>query len=285
MAALQYLLTGKGPDSIKDYFFPKTGRKNDDDSDERLQLPNYWSDHWKLATEPGKTAENKIHPLWKMLWEVGHNRDYFGTRIRDPNAPAWDQALEVGAYMAHKFVPITVGNMQKGIHRNESTAQQVGHFSGVNNAPAGVARSEFQNFVMQGGSKGWGNYTRTPEEAQRRQTARSASAAIRRGDEPDFRDLAPKEIANARKDAKQPVPAQLFKRLSDPDKLHAYDLATPDERVRYGLDAAMRRLNLDRSTPFKNLPAEEQTRLRERVQTIRSSGGKGGKGGSMFDKQ
>ena len=281
MAALQYLLTGKGPDGVKDYFFPKTGRKNDDDSDERLQLPNYWVDHYKLSTEPARTAENKIHPLWKMLWEVGHNRDYFGTQIRDPNAPAWDQALEVGAYMAHKFVPITIGNMQKGVQHSESTSQQVGHFFGINNAPAGIARSEFQNFVMQGGNKGWGNYTRTPEEAQHRQTARSASAAIRRGDEPDFGDLAPKEIANVRKDAKQPAPAILFKRLSDPDKLHAYDMATPAERERYGLDAAMQRLNLDRSTPFKNLPAAEQAKLRQRLQTIR---GGGTSSGNVFDR-
>jgi len=285
MAALQYLLTGKGPDSIKDYFFPKTGRKNDDDSDERLQLPNYWVDHYKLTTEPARTAENKIHPLWKMLWEIGHNKDYFGTQIRDPNAPAWDQALEVGAYMAHKFVPITVGNMQKGVQRSESTPQQVGHFFGVNNAPAGVARSEFQNFVMQGGSKGWGSYTRTPDEAQRRQTARSASAAIRRGDEPDFGDLAPKDIASARKDAKQLVPALLFKRLSDPDKLHAYDMATPAEREHYGLDAAMRRLNLDRSTPFKNLPATEQAQLRQRLQIIRKTPGQAGNVFEQFDSQ
>jgi len=281
MAALQYLLTGKGPESIKDYFFPKTGRKNDDDSDERLQLPNYWVDHYKLTTEPARTAENKIHPLWKMLWEIGHNKDYFGTQIRNPNAPAWDQALEVGAYMAHKFVPITVGNMQKGVQHNESTAQQVGHFFGINSAPAGVARSEFQNFVMQGGSKGWGEHTRTSEEAQRRQTARSASAAMRRGDEPDFGGLAPKDIANARKDSKQQVPALLFKRLSDPDKLRAYDLATPDERARYGLDAAMRRLNLDRSTPFKSLPAAEQAQLRQRLQAIRRGDGQAG---NVFDQ-
>ncbi|MFT3789680.1 MAG: hypothetical protein QM741_01095 [Rudaea sp.] len=52
MAALHYLLTGQGPSSLKDYFFPKTGRKNDDDSDERLQLPNYWVDHHVHAVPP-----------------------------------------------------------------------------------------------------------------------------------------------------------------------------------------------------------------------------------------
>jgi len=269
MAALQYLLTGQGPAQIKDLFFPKTGRKNDDDSDERLQLPNYWVDHYKLSTEPAQTAENKIHPLWKMLWEVGHNKDYFGTRIRDPEAPALEQAQEVGKYLVSKFVPITFANMQKGQQRHETPAQQVGHFFGVNTAPARVARSDFQNFVAQGGTRGWGNYTKTPEEAQLRQQVHAASAAIRRSEEPDFGSLAPADQLKARKDAKLPVPAMLFKSLSDVDKLRAYDLATPDERERYGLHGVISRMHIERSAPFKRLSPTEQEKVRQRLQSIR----------------
>lgn len=280
MAALQYLLTGKGPDGIKDYFFPKTGRKNDDDSDERLQLPNYWVDHYKLTTEPVHTGENKIHPLWKMLWELGHNKDYFGTQIRNPDAPTLEQAKQVGEYMVSKFVPITVGNIRKGMARDESTAQHVGHFFGINNAPVGVARSTFQNFVMQGGTKGWGDYTKTQDEAERRQDVRAAAAAIRRGDEPDLDSLAPDERAKARKDAQQPVPALLFKKLSDIDKLRAWDIATPEERERYGLRTTVGRMHLERSAPFKRLPPDQQTKYRQQLQSIRG----GGQGGNVFDQ-
>jgi len=270
MAALQYMLTGQGPTQLKDLFFPKTGRKNDDDSDERLQLPNYWVDHYKLATEPGQTAENKIHPLWKMLWEVGHNKDYFGTRIRDPNAPALEQAQEVGKYLASKFVPITFGNMQKGAQRNETTARQAGHFFGINAAPARVARSDFQNFVTQGGTRGWGDYVKTPEDAQRRQQMHAASAAIRRGEQPDFANLAPADQIKARKDAKLPVPVMLFKSLSDTDKLHAYEMATPDERQQYRLHGVISRMNIEKSAPFKRLAPADQAKVRQRLQSIRS---------------
>lgn len=270
MAALQYLLTGKGPDEIKDYFFPRTGRKNDDDSDERLQLPNYWVDHYKLTTEPTRTAENKIHPLWKMLWELGHNKDYFGTQIRNPDTPALEQIKQIGEYIASRFVPITVGNIRKGMARDESTAQHVGHFFGINTAPLGVARSTFQNFVMQGGTKGWGDYTKTQDESARRQDVRTAAAAIRRGDQPILDSLAPDERAKARKDAQQPVPALLFKKLSDIDKLRAWDLATPEERERYGLRATIGRMHLERSAPFKRLPSEQQAKYRQQLQSIRS---------------
>jgi hypothetical protein len=270
MAALQYLLTGQGPTQTKDYFFPNTGRRNDDDSDERLQLPNYWVDHYKLVTEPAQTAEYKIHPLWKMAWEIGHNKDFFGTQIRRPDAPALEQAKEVAEYVASKFVPITFGNIRKGMQRNETTAQHVGHFFGINTAPARVARTPFQNFVFQGGTRGWGDYTKTPEEAQRKQTQRAASSAIRRGEEPDFGGLAPADQVKARKDAKQPMPALLFKRLSDTDKIKAYDLATPDERQRYGLHGVIERMHIERSAPFKRLSPAEQAQVRERLQAIRS---------------
>jgi hypothetical protein len=269
MALLQYLLTGQWPQQTKDYFFPKTGRKNDDDSDERLQFPNYWVDHYKMATEPTRTMENKIHPFWKMVWELGHNKDYFGTQIHNPDDSAKEQVKEVAEYIASKFVPISFGNFTKGQEHKDSALMQVGHFFGINNPPISVTRSPFQAFVLGGGSKGWPDFAKTPEDAHRKQLMHAASAALRRGDEPDYGDLDNDDIGNAQADSEVPLPELLFKKLSYVDRFKGYDMATPDERNYYELrDMFPDDKHLRKSVPFRRLPAAEQQRLRQRLQEI-----------------
>ncbi|MFT3792729.1 MAG: hypothetical protein QM741_17045 [Rudaea sp.] len=186
------------------------------------------------------------------------------------DAPVMEQAKEVAEYIASKFVPISVGNFTKGQQHHESALQQVGHFFGINSAPATVVRSAFQDYVMSGGAKGWGDFTKTPEEAHRKQVMRAASAALRRGDEPDYSGLTDDDIEKAQQDSDHPVPQLLFRYLTNPDKIKAYELATPAERQRYQLHDAIENMDLEKSAPFKRLVPAEQDKLRKQLKAIRS---------------
>lgn len=240
-AVTQYLLTGEGPQEVKDYFFPKTGRKNDDGSDERLQYPSYWMDHYKLATHPLQTAMHKIHPSIGMMMEAIANQDYYGVRIRDEDAPWYKQAAQVGEYVAKGFLPYSVTGHDK--LKDASTGRKVANFFGVTAAPASVSRTKFQAFVAEKAYAAMPKGSRTQEQADKSQRMHDAEAAMRRGETPDWGDLNNRDQRNALKAAKDEVPAIRFRRLGLQDKLRAYDMATPDEREQYHLRAIIMRSN------------------------------------------
>ena len=62
-AMYQYMMTGKGPEEWRDYFFPKDGTKNTDGTDHRVSLPSYMKDAFSYAKDPLKTLTDKTSPF------------------------------------------------------------------------------------------------------------------------------------------------------------------------------------------------------------------------------
>lgn len=265
-AATQYLLTGEGPQEIKDYFFPKTGNKNDDGSDERLQWPSYWSDHYKLGTHPLQTAMHKVNPSIGMLMEALSNQDYYGTEIRNPDDAWYKQAAEVGEYLAKGFIPYSITGADKLRDAKTSTARQVANFFGVTKAPASVSRSPFQAFVADKAYDAIPKGARSQQQAAHTKAMHDAEAAVRRGDDPDMTGLSEADRRNVDKAARQAIPAIRFRRLGIEDKLRAYELATPKERKDYGLGEILIRSNWRKS--IRDLPEDEQDSVIAKMQAI-----------------
>lgn len=263
-AITQYLMTGEGPTELKDYFFPRTGNRNEDGSDERLQWPSYWSDHYKLATHPLQTAEHKINPSIGMLMEALSNQDYYGTEIRDPDASWWKQAEQVGEYLAKGFIPYSITGADK--IKDAGTGRQVANFFGVTRAPASVSRTRFEAFVAQKAYDAMPQGARSKAQADHAKAMHEAEAQVRRGEEPTMEGLSPDDRRNVDRAARMEVPAIRFRRLSIEDKLRAYDLATPAERERYKLAPMILRSNWRKAV--RELPPDEQDAVIERVRGL-----------------
>ena len=265
----QLALTGDPPEEPKDFFFPRTGRKNRDDSDERLQFPTYWMDHYKLATHPLQTAGHKVHPSIGMALEVFGNKDFYGTEVRDENAPLSTQIAQVGEYFAKGFIPYSVTGQGKLEENDAGLAARVGNFFGFTVAPASVSRSKFQAFVADKAAESAPQGARSLAQAERSRHLREVEASLRKGGDPDMADLTEREQKNARKAAGMQAPEIRFKRLSLEDKVHAWDLATPEERERYHLRDAI--VGKDRTKDIAKLPDEDQDYMRQRLEEIRSA--------------
>src|SRR5207244_1205206 len=72
---LHYLMTGKHPEELKDWYFPKTGRLDDEGRPIRLSLPTYIKDVFHATSHPGRTITNKLHPLIGLVSEMLANED------------------------------------------------------------------------------------------------------------------------------------------------------------------------------------------------------------------
>lgn len=234
-AITQYLLTGKGPSEPKDYFFPKTGNKNPDGSDERLQYPSYWQDHYKLATHPLETAEHKIHPSIGMLMEILTNKDYYGTEVRNQDDPWYKQAGQIGKYVASGFLPYSVTGQQKAHAADQGAARRAATMLGVTTAPSSVSRTPFQSFVAEKAFDALPKGSRTQAQTEKATKMHDLELRMRNGEDVDISDLSPREQRSAQNASRQEVPEIRFKRLSIMDKLRAYDMASVKEREDYNL--------------------------------------------------
>ena len=267
-ATLQYMMTGDGPKELRDFFFPRTGRKNTDGSDERLSFPSYVKDEFEFARHPLETAQHKLHPIFSHMLELGRNRDFYGTRIYDPDADIPSEAKDVLTYLGKSFTPYSVRGAMKSASTGANAAMTALPFIGITPAPASITHSEFQDFVMHGGTNGWPSIVKTPEQEERKQTMRAASAALRNGTDPDYADLSEADIEKVQSDSDHSVPELMFKRLPNVDKIKAWDLATAHERDEYHLRDAIEGMHLEKSKPFQRLAPAEQDRLRQKVRDI-----------------
>ena len=57
---MTYAMTGKKPETMADYFFPRTGETNPNGSNERLQLPSYFKDAMGVTHHPFRTIGAKL---------------------------------------------------------------------------------------------------------------------------------------------------------------------------------------------------------------------------------
>lgn len=272
-ALYQWLVSGIEPDEAKDLVAPRTGRKNADDSDERLVAPSYMKDHYEFFHHPLQMASHKLHPAWRLMWELGHNEDYFGNMIRDPHHPLAKQAKELSGYLLKSMLPFTATNASKLKENGATAGDYAANFVGITPASASLTRTPFQAFVAKGGARGWDGPARTPAQAEYSDRMRNAENAMRTGQTPKLDGLTPKDVANLQRRVRTPKPEMQFDRLSLADKIDAYDMATPDERRRYHLDDVLNRTDPRRSIAFRRLPAEEQQALLDDLARIRRNRG------------
>lgn len=118
-AITQKILSGKDPESLKDFFLPRSGKVDAHGREQRLALPTYLKDlisDWHDAPDlrkMGASFWHKLNPALSIVCDAFNNKDFYGTEIRHDDDPAWKQALQLGQFLAKSFIPFSiVGTMR-----------------------------------------------------------------------------------------------------------------------------------------------------------------------------
>ena len=139
-ASVTYLLTGKGPDQMLDYFYPRSGTGPVNDPD-RLSIPGYIKDVVAYYKAPVQTVLNKMSPLPNALEEIYHNRDYYGGIIYAPETGE-SPVVAYAQYMLNQSLPFSVRAMMKNDRAGASMMAQQLAFFGIQPAPQSVTHPE-----------------------------------------------------------------------------------------------------------------------------------------------
>lgn len=155
--AIHYMMTGEQPQDLKDYFFPKTGGKDEQGNDARVSLPSYMKDvfayqndiHDAIALRQPVTALrtvlNKVHPEIGMISEMLQNKDYYGTKIVGDN----DNFLEKFAeHSAQAFIPFGVRGIMRNIENEGMSAKSTLPFIGITPAPKTLNQSDASKLIQ-----------------------------------------------------------------------------------------------------------------------------------------
>lgn len=153
--AMYGALGGNPPQELKDYFFPRTGRKRKDGSDDRVSLPTYMRDVAALLNRadefPFSTSSNlwhmaksKLHPLFSTVAEMLDNKDYYGAAIRNPNAPLVQQAGDWVKHILKAFLPISARAYMQQQQTGATPMESLRGFVGITPAPGYVTNTSEQ---------------------------------------------------------------------------------------------------------------------------------------------
>jgi hypothetical protein len=214
-AMYQYLATGQGPDELKDYFFPKTGRTRKDGTPDRVSLPSYMRDiaaatnratdgPFRVIQNLGSMAKHKLHPLIGTVAEMISNEDYYGKAVIDPMDKAVGQSLDMAKQAVKGFEPFVLRSYNQQKESGADTSQAVQGFFGITPAPAYVARTDqeqvareskmgsFQTPLEKLRRERYGKFTPLMDKLGAMPDATDAFAAVgktARGESPIPRDL------------------------------------------------------------------------------------------------
>lgn len=240
-AVLQYLYSGQGPQELKDYFYPKTGRKNDSGDDERVQLPSYVKDVAAYSQHPWRTVKHKLHPMIGTIGDMLENQDFYGDMIRNPEDPAVQQLKQEAEYIAKAWTPLGIRNVLEESRRDQPLAVRAGAMVGITPAPRTSVRTDAGNKIAEYSARHV-PATRTPEEARKADLRREIMKSARSGEPPSdelrekvkaamAEDLIRREdILRVLKAAQTPPSVAGFKRLPLADAVEAFKIATPQEK-------------------------------------------------------
>jgi len=238
-AIVMYVLTGKRPDELKDYFFPKTGRKDANGQDERLSFPTYAKDWFAYADDPVRTVSHKLHPMWSALFDLMRNQDFFGTEIRNSDDPVLQQITDMAQYIGKQFTPITVQNyMRMQRVENAPTSNLTVSLTGIQSAPKYITRTPAQKLMYRIIADQIPDTPRTEEEKERGDYRRQFISKLRKGEPVNHKEakdtLGVDRYKQAVSDGKLPPFQVSFKRLSFDDALDVYALTNIKERAMLG---------------------------------------------------
>ena len=237
-AIYQYLATGKGPQELKDYYFPKTGQLDEAGRPQRMSLPTYVKDVYHYATEPRRTLANKVSPLDSLIAEMIRNEDFYHTKIRNEDDPVIQQMLDAGKHVVKSAAPFGIRNLQREANLQAPIAQRIQGFVGITPAPSALEKTKAELLASDLARAHAPEGTRTKEQTARSEAEHTISRLARTGKPVAAevrKDITSGTITAA--DARRALStahmdplARAFKSLGLADALKVWNAATPEEK-------------------------------------------------------
>ena len=277
-ALVNYAYTGQGPQELKDYFYPRTGRTLPNGEPERISIPTYMKDVYAFAKHPLVTASHKVHPLIAAVADMLRNEDFYGTEIRHPDDPLVKQAGQLVSYAAEQFSPLSYRNLAqraraegrpgvRGALREAVSPAGLESFVGITPAPSSVTHTAAEEKAIEILNRRAPRGTRTSEEFTRRlqhgflrgevaagrMKPENLAQKVRTG------EISPKEAGDILKQAREAPIVHYTHSLPIEDFLEVWDLANQREREQ------LRPLLLSKRHLVGNLPANERAAVAQRI--------------------
>jgi hypothetical protein len=267
-ALYQKLATGKGPEELKDYFFPKTGELDEAGRPQRAAMPTYVKDVYHYATEPKKTLAGKVAPIWSAFAEMIRNEDFYGNQIRNPDDPLVRQMADEAKYAVGEFTPFGARNIERDLKLGMSPVRAAQSEIGITPAPAALEKTRAERLAAELAQSSIPAGGRTREQAERREAEREIARRVRAGQAyaDQARDYLQRGVMTSRDlhEALQwarlkPLAAEL-QHMSLADALKVWGVATPEER------RELRGLLAKKARALKNEPPEVERTLAPKIQ-------------------
>jgi hypothetical protein len=197
-AMYQYMMTGQGPQEMKDYFFPWDGTYNADGTKHRVSIPSYMKDFFAYAKHPLETAAHKTAPAFNEMIEIFSNKDFYGTQIIEHQKKSmWDsddtlyknglnvlqwlsEDVEgIGKYEGQSLIPFS---FKQDPAQQPTTRQAIEQKFGIMPAAKEFQRTDTQNNIITEMAKDYGDEAKTKEAADRITARREVRERLYKGE-------------------------------------------------------------------------------------------------------
>ncbi|MGA2342580.1 MAG: hypothetical protein ABSG29_05255, partial [Steroidobacteraceae bacterium] len=257
-----YMNTGQGPQTMKDYFFP---RKADGTRESPL---SYVTDAYEFAKSPLHTLANKAAPLVSLISALAANKDYKGNKIWDPDETVGEKVGDAAKYSAKDATPLSVRQYLEGREEGRSTMDQLAPSLGIRNAPRDIDQTEAESAASQIAASEMSSEGRSKVQAGRHDAERAITQLARAG-KPAGPAIAAalkagtlnsKQIRETLENAHlTPLQSQVHK-MGLEAALRVWDKATPEER------RTLRPILAKKQSGLMDAPAAERAVLTPRLQ-------------------
>lgn len=269
-AVYQYLHTGKGPDEVKDYLMPKTGRKNPDGSPERVMFPSYLKDAYAYAKHPFVTIGHKANPQIAMVIDMLNNKDFYGTHITEPDDSFFQAMKHEAEFVTGQFVPFSISTAGKRVGKDAET--KIESIFGIIKPPAELTRTKAMNEIMryvaeQSPQGGRSHEDRALLDIKREiieQAADGKDVAPQIKQAVQDLKLSKQQEKNIKKLTKEDMRLRLFKTLPVDQAVKVFKLADDEEKKLWTRPLNVKLVNGIHDNPRK---AEEYRTIRKEIST------------------
>ena len=284
---IQYLYTGKSPEEWKDLVFPKNGRTNPDGSAARLAPATYMKDFYAYLSgfdrgvtsgveQIATTLQHKTAPIWSVFADLRTNQDFYGTMIRDKNAPIGDQLMQLAKYLVTALTPYSASGYKRERRLGASKLGAAPSFFGLTPASAAVTRTPLEADLYEYGQQFRTKGGRTPEQAERSAARFDIQRAVREGDVEAAREarkkaeeqhlLSPRQLTELSKRAAQNSQVRRFEAINDlREAIRIFKEGTPEEKARL---APSLRKKMRNRTGISHLAADDRMKVLKEAQAL-----------------
>lgn len=237
------------PKNATDLVFP---RIDPDDPRVRVSLPTYFKDLVHAVHSPTGYVKASLAGWIGRVAELLSNKDYYGVQVRDTDAPATKQAIQMGAHTAQGLLPFSIRGYKNLSSSQENTLRKMLAVIGINPAPRYIGQTPAERKV----EEFWqGQRSETgikPEQFEAQKAKRELVAKLRKGQNPSISaalqagTIKPRDVTYLYKRASMgPLAAGIDKMpLEDAEKVYAK--ASPEERAQLAGIIARKRANSQR---------------------------------------